>query len=928
LSDLLPYIVAGIVTGSVYALISTGLVLTYKTSGIFNFGQGALATVAAYAFYYLNVDRGINWEWSAAITVLIVGPLMGLVMERIARRLSHQRTAWKVVGTVGLILLVEGLGSLAYGPSPLPVPQFLPDGNQTFRLLGVNVQYSQATIAAIALVVVSILYILFRKSRLGIAMRAVVENPDLVDLHGQSPTRIRRTAWIIGSMLASLSGVLILPSLGLDPLTLTYLAVPAFAAAAIGMFSSIPLAFAGAIVVGVAQSVVTMYEARFPQVAGISSGIPFAILIVVMLVTPKAKLMPPSSVEQRPHLLWHGPPLLRSIAYVVVFGFLATVPLWVSVYKLSPYWIGALTTTLFILSLGLLVRTAGIVSLCTCAFAAIAAVTFSHLAVQHGVPWLAAVLLGALVAVPVGAILALPAIRLSGLFLALTTFGFALLIEQTLYSQSWMFGVSDLGLTMPRPSWASSDTAFYYVVLVVVVLAVGAIAAIHRGRLGRMLLGMGDSPKAVTMLGLNTSTSRLLAFCISAFIAGIAGVLQGAMLMNASATETSYSSFNSLLLLCVLALAPFRVPWYAIFAGVTYVIPGYIPGETTTYVMTALFGFFAIQVSAQGGPLAMPRRWRQAIERRFGKAHTTTERAKLVEPTDQAKTRLTQRHRSDTSAGIAVTDLTVRRGGLLAVNGVSLSAPMNQITGLIGPNGAGKTTLFDACSGLVRPRAGSISLHGQDLNRRRPDARARAGLGRTFQVMELCESLSVADNVALGWEARRAGVGRQLFATRSDMRLRNTAADEAMELCGITDLAGAQAGSLSIGQRRLVELARVLAGSFDMLLLDEPSSGLDTRETKRFAEVIKQVVRERGCGILFVEHDISLVLDVCEHIYVLDFGELIFQGSPEQVAASAEVQAAYLGAAVPADPLQTRTEEAGAVISQQPVGERQSHDQS
>jgi ABC-type branched-subunit amino acid transport system ATPase component len=222
---------------------------------------------------------------------------------------------------------------------------------------------------------------------------------------------------------------------------------------------------------------------------------------------------------------------------------------------------------------------------------------------------------------------------------------------------------------------------------------------------------------------------------------------------------------------------------------------------------------------------------------------------------------------------------------------------MGRITGLIGPNGAGKTTTFNACSGLNRPSAGDVLLHGKDISHLSPAARARRGIGRSFQVMQLCESLTVLENVALGREASQAGARplSQLIASPSERRVKDSAAAEALELCGISHLARTQAGALSTGQRRLVELARCLAGPFDLLLLDEPSAGLDRDETAQFGEVLTRVISERGCGILLVEHDMSLVLRVCHHIYVLDFGVLIFDGDPETVAASAIVQAAYLG---------------------------------
>jgi ABC-type branched-subunit amino acid transport system ATPase component len=249
--------------------------------------------------------------------------------------------------------------------------------------------------------------------------------------------------------------------------------------------------------------------------------------------------------------------------------------------------------------------------------------------------------------------------------------------------------------------------------------------------------------------------------------------------------------------------------------------------------------------------------------------------------------------------GLRVSALVVRYGGLVAVDGVSLVAPPGRITGLIGPNGAGKTTVFNACSGLVRPTAGSVQLDGRDMTRVSMARRPQLGLGRTFQRIELFDSLSVRQNVELGREGVLAGSmpWRQLLGRRSEQRMVAAAADEALAVCGLADYADRPAGSLSTGNRRLVELARVLAGGFRMLLLDEPSSGLDDQESARFGEILREVVREGGVGILLVEHHMELVLGVCDYLYVLDFGKLLFDGPPTEAVTSDVVRAAYLGTA-------------------------------
>jgi ABC-type branched-subunit amino acid transport system ATPase component len=248
-------------------------------------------------------------------------------------------------------------------------------------------------------------------------------------------------------------------------------------------------------------------------------------------------------------------------------------------------------------------------------------------------------------------------------------------------------------------------------------------------------------------------------------------------------------------------------------------------------------------------------------------------------------------------SGLVVRDLSVRFGGLQAVRNIGLCVPQGAITGLIGPNGAGKTTTFNACNGLVVPAGGEVILAGRRIERLSPAMRARAGLGRTFQHPQMFQSFTVLENVALGCEGRLVGGRgvRQIWASRSERREIEIRAAATVERCGLIDVANRPVKVLPTGLRRLVELARVVVGEFKVLLLDEPSSGLTPTETERFANLLLSLIKETSCGILLVEHDMSLVMQVCTYIYVMDFGEVIFEGTPEAVVSSAAVQSAYLG---------------------------------
>jgi ABC-type branched-subunit amino acid transport system ATPase component len=197
----------------------------------------------------------------------------------------------------------------------------------------------------------------------------------------------------------------------------------------------------------------------------------------------------------------------------------------------------------------------------------------------------------------------------------------------------------------------------------------------------------------------------------------------------------------------------------------------------------------------------------------------------------------------------------------------------------------------------VRPTRGTVTFDGVDLTSLPSARRAHVGIGRTFQRVELFDTLTVAQNVALGREARMAGASpwRLLFARPVEVSEVAAATAEALELCGIAAIADRRAGSLSTGQKRLVELARAVAGGFRMLLLDEPSSGLDVSESASFVALLREVVTASGVGVLLVEHDMRVIAGVCDHVYVLDFGELIFSGSASEAMSSDLVRAAYLG---------------------------------
>jgi ABC-type branched-subunit amino acid transport system permease subunit len=397
--------------------------------------------------------------------------------------------------------------------------------------------------------------------------------------------------------------MLLAPEIGLDSSILTLLVFYAFGAAAVGAFDSLPLTYLGGVGIGVVTSLLTKYVSLRGPIGALPSTLPFLVLFVVLLVIPKRRLLerggdvvrraiPPLRLAQRTQWVATAVGIVALIVVPHIVGSKITI------------YTQALVYVVLFASLNLLVRTSGQISLCQMTFAAVGGATFAH-AIKAGLPWPAAVLAGGLIAIPVGALVAIPAIRLSGVYLAISTFGFAVLVQQLAFRWAIMFGSpAKAPLPAPRPhvSWlhTQADTGYYYVVLVVMALAWALVVGVRRGRLGRLLRGLAEAPVAVDANGANTNLTRLYVFCISAFLAGIAGAV--IVPITGSTTPASFDFSISLLIVAVLFMAG-RYPILGAFVAATLyvVVPGYITNSTTLSYMPVVFGAGAVIAAMAGG---------------------------------------------------------------------------------------------------------------------------------------------------------------------------------------------------------------------------------------------------------------------------------------------------------------------------------------
>lgn len=890
----LGFTITGLVTGCVYALSATGLVVTYTTSGVFNFAHGAIGMIAAFVYWQLTVWLGWPVVLGLLVVLVLLAPLMGAFIERTLIRPLHGKPVdVPLVVTLGLLLALLGVANIAWKPTVTRVVEPFFHG-RTVRVLGVGVTYHQLVVVGVAVAAAMVLRLLFTRTRTGIAMRAVVDNPVLVGRTGASPARIRQLSWAIGAVMAALSGILLsVPPYRLDSLLLTLLVINGYAAAAVGRLKSLPLTVVGALVLGLAIT----YAVGYLPIGGLLSefqlAIPMILLFVVLIVLRHDPLRVGAATAPPPP----APPTIGSAvgwAGAVVAGTI------VASLFLGPADLATASTVfvmaIILLSLVVLTGFSGMASLCQMTFVGLGAFAMGHLGAGGSI-------VGALAAVGLaaaaGALVALPTLKLRGLWLALATLAFAHAMDSIFFVRAF---VSEGGFDIARlhlPGF-SSDSDRGYLILLAVLFAVASmgVVAVRRGRFGRRLAALNDSPAACATLGLNINWTKLVVFAASAGLAGLGGALFGGL--RGTASNNEFVMLNSLVLLLLLRIGGVSTVTGAFFGAFIFalfpVLQSHFPQlSNLRYLLTGLaavsVGRDPNGIGGRVGHAAMALRARREARRAVATPVAALEApsAPAAEPARLSVRAARSPETSsptETSPLLEVRSVSVRFGGVQALLDVDFEAEAGGITGLIGPNGAGKTTLFNVICGFERPTRGTVRVNGIDVRGLSTHRRARLGVARTFQRLEVFSSLTARDNIRAAAEFRR-GWARD----DTDVGART---EQIIDLVGLRAVADAPMDALPTGLARLVELGRALATGPRLLLLDEPGSGLDLDETASLARVLAGL-RSTGIAIVLVEHDMRLVMQVCDRISVLDFGRVIARGTPAEVRSDPRVQAAYLG---------------------------------
>jgi branched-chain amino acid transport system permease protein len=624
---MLQYIIAGLVIGCIYAIASTGLAVTYQSSGILNFGFGGIAFAVARLYYFLNSEHG--WPiWSAGIfSILIAAPALGAFLYfALFRYLSRGSSLVKIIATIGLGVALPPIALLAFGNPPIvAAPGLAPEPVASYMVFGTAVTMDQIIVVLSLLVILAAGFVILRFTEAGLLVRAMVDSPALSSLAGSNPERSSLAVWVVTTTMAGLAGVLLAPIVGLSSGQYNLLIAAAFAAVLLAKLTRVGRVIIISLVLGIVSSVAEyLMPPTSPITSGVIAGMPFAFILVFLLWEARkgevaegmvltghldrAIAQPTGTrrgeIGSNLTLRLHYPMGTRTLANRRVIGSVVTMAIIALIpFGLSSFWTSQLTAGVcfgvIFLAFTLVIGEGGMIWLCQAGFAGIGAVFTAHLATADHVPVLLAVILSAIVVGPMGVVVGVLTTRLGDLYVALATLALGLLIDNVVLSLPVFTGPTDVGLSVSHPSFASGTRAYFYLVLVAFAIAALLVEHFRRSTAGLAMSAVRWSERGARSTGIRVAYSKAGISGAAAFIAAVGGGLL--VVYYGQATPSSFSTTTGLMWLAVLVTVGIQSNVAAIVAGLTYAIfpalfQSYLP-LSWAQVPPALFGLGAVLVA-------------------------------------------------------------------------------------------------------------------------------------------------------------------------------------------------------------------------------------------------------------------------------------------------------------------------------------------
>ena len=933
----------GIVTGLTYAAFAAGFVLIYRSTGVLNFAHGEVGAFGVALFVLLLAQYSVNW-WLSFLLALVACAAIGMAIELIViRRLFNSPRLVVLIATIGvgqIVLFAKFRLPSVAAPGPIS-PPFKATWTPTDHI---RLQARELVVLVVVPLLIAVLAWFIARTRFGLAVRASASNADTARVYGTSPRRTSTIVWSISGAFAAATAIFLAPLQGInsaqagtaaiaEPLLLRVLVVSLLA-----RMRSLPGTLIGGVAVGVAEQVIrTNVDSANRSVVDVYLFV--AVLVVVLLVVrstgeqeswslaPRIKAVP-SRLES---VWWVR--RLNAIGFVALFGFFVLLGLTLSSASSLFTWTSIMLFAMVVLSMTVLTGWAGQLSLGQYAFVGLGGLTVLGLTQGNDIPipfdlfnlairlpWAWAMVVATAVGVVTAMVVGLPALRVRGLFLAVTTLAFAVASATWLFNQSFFTG----GTSYPRPAekpvldlgpihidFGASRKNYYFLCLVSLAVVAAVVARLRRTGIGRSWIAVRDNEEMAAASTVSPTRMKLVAFGVAGGIAAYSGGLLVTLVPSLQPVSL-FRAGESIVVVATAIIGGLGSVAGPIL-GALWVrgIPQAIPEELDDLVrlLTSSIGLLVLLMYFPGGLLQIIYSIRDKLLDRADRKMAAREAAApsgyaADEPAPERRrprplVTAPETPAADTSApALRTQDVSVHFGGNTAVDQVSVHVGHGELVGLIGTNGAGKSTLLNAISGFV-PAQGRVFVLGTDVTSRRAPSRHARGLGRGFQGARIYPGLTVRESLMVALEARSQSrlvpSMTALPPSPRQERAKRVEADELIDYMGLKRYADHFVATLSTGTRRIVELSSLLAVNARVLLLDEPTGGVAQREAEAFGPLIKQVQAELDAAVIVIEHDMPLVMGISDRVYCLEAGAVIAEGSPEEVRRDPLVIASYLG---------------------------------